>query len=34
VWVYYSWFITLSAALVSASLPRAGAQPQRRLSRA
>jgi membrane protein len=34
VWVYYSWFITLAAALVSASLPRAGAQPQRRLSRA
>lgn len=24
VWVYYSWFITLAAALVSASLPRAG----------
>ena len=34
VWVYYSWFVTLAAALVSASLPRAGAQPQRRLSRA
>jgi membrane protein len=34
VWVYYSWFITLAAALVSASLPRAGAQPERRLSRA
>ena len=34
VWVYYSWFVTLAAALVSASLPRAGAQSQRRLSRA
>jgi membrane protein len=34
VWVYYSWFVTLAAALVSASLPRAGAQPARRLSRA
>ena len=34
VWVYYSWFITLAAALVSASLPRAGAQGRRRLSRA
>ncbi len=34
VWVYYSWFITLAAALVAASLPRGGAQPQRRLSRA
>jgi membrane protein len=34
VWVYYSWFITLAAALVSASLSRAGAQPERRLSRA
>jgi membrane protein len=34
VWVYYSWFVTLAAALVSASLPRAGAQPERRLSRA
>lgn len=34
VWVYYSWFITLGAALVGASLPRGGAQPQRRLSRA
>ena len=34
VWVYYSWFITLAAALVGASLPRGGAQPQRRLSRA
>ncbi|RYF38845.1 MAG: YihY family inner membrane protein [Comamonadaceae bacterium] len=33
-WVYYSWFITLAAALVSASLPRSGAKPQRRLSRA
>lgn len=34
VWVYYSWFITLAAALVGASLGRGGAQPQRRLSRA
>ncbi len=34
VWVYYSWLVTLAAALVSASLPRSGAQPARRLSRA
>lgn len=34
VWVYYSWLVTLAAALVSASLPRGGAQPARRLSRA
>jgi membrane protein len=34
VWVYYSWFITLAAALVSASLRRAWAQPERRPSRA
>jgi membrane protein len=34
VWVYYSWFVTLAAALVSACLPRAAAQPTRRLSRA
>ncbi|HSV45198.1 MAG TPA: YhjD/YihY/BrkB family envelope integrity protein [Ramlibacter sp.] len=34
VWVYYSWFVTLAAALVSASLQRAGARPERRLSRA
>lgn len=33
-WVYYSWFITLAAALVSASLPRSGALPARRFSRA
>ena len=33
VWVYYSWFITLAAALVGAGLPRGGGQPQRRLSR-
>jgi membrane protein len=33
-WVYYSWFITLAAALVSASLPRAQTQAGRRLSRA
>ncbi len=34
VWVYYSWLVTLAAALVSASLPRAGAQPARRPARA
>jgi len=34
VWVYYSWFITLAAALVGAGLPRGGGQAQRRLSRA
>jgi membrane protein len=34
VWVYYSWLVTLAAALVSASLPRGGSQPSRRLSRA
>jgi membrane protein len=34
VWLYYSWLVTLAAALVSASLPRAGTQPARRLSRA
>jgi len=33
-WVYYSWVITLAAALVGAGLSRGGAQPQRRLSRA
>lgn len=33
VWVYYSWFITLAAALVSASLPRSGPQARRRLPR-
>ncbi|WP_411885531.1 YhjD/YihY/BrkB family envelope integrity protein [Polaromonas sp. YR568] len=33
-WVYYSWLVTLAAALVSASLQRAGTQPARRLSRA
>ena len=33
-WVYYSWFVTLAGALVSASLPRGGAKPARRLSRA
>ncbi len=33
VWVYYSWIITLSAALVSASLARAGAKQSRKLSR-
>jgi membrane protein len=34
VWVYYSWLVTLAAALVSASLPAGKAQPERRLSRA
>jgi membrane protein len=34
VWVYYSWFITLAAALVGASLPRGELQAGRRLSRA
>lgn len=34
VWVYFSWLVTLAAALVSANLPRAGRQPARRLSRA
>lgn len=34
VWVYYSWFVTLAAALVSASLSRGAGQPARRLSRA
>ena len=34
VWVYYSWLVTLAAALISASLPRGGSQPARRLSRA
>jgi membrane protein len=32
-WVYYSWFVTLAAALISASLRRAGAQRTRGLSR-
>jgi membrane protein len=34
VWVYFSWLVTLAAALVAASLPRAGRQPARRFSRA
>ncbi|MDI1341478.1 YhjD/YihY/BrkB family envelope integrity protein [Polaromonas sp.] len=34
VWVYYSWLVTLAAALVSANLPGGGARPPRRLSRA
>jgi membrane protein len=34
VWVYYSWLVTLAAALVSASLQRGRAPPARRLSRA
>lgn len=29
VWVYYSWLVTLAAALVSASLPRGRAQTSR-----
>jgi membrane protein len=33
VWVYYSWLVTLAAALVSASLPRCGAQSGRRAVR-
>ena len=32
VWVYYSWLITLAAALVGACLQRGGARPERRLS--
>ena len=34
VWVYFSWLVTLAAALVAATMPRAGKQPTRRLSRA
>lgn len=34
VWVYFSWLVTLAAALVTANLARAGRQPGRRLSRA
>ncbi|MDP3825165.1 MAG: YhjD/YihY/BrkB family envelope integrity protein, partial [Polaromonas sp.] len=34
VWVYYSWIVTLAAALVSANLPGGGARPAPRLSRA
>jgi membrane protein len=34
VWLYYSWFITLAAALISASLPRAKVQAGRRLAKA
>lgn len=34
VWVYYSWFVTLAAALVCANLQRGGPQQARRLSRA
>ena len=33
-WVYFSWLVTLAAALVTANLSRAGKQPARRLSRA
>lgn len=34
VWVYFSWLVTLAAALLAANLPRGGKQPARRLSRA
>lgn len=34
VWMYYSWLVTLGAALVAASMGKAGRQPARRLSRA
>jgi membrane protein len=34
VWVYFSWLVTLAAAVVSAGLGKAGGQPARRLSRA
>ncbi|MDP3169346.1 MAG: YhjD/YihY/BrkB family envelope integrity protein [Polaromonas sp.] len=34
VWVYYSWLVTLAAALVSASLPRGKGQAARRAARA
>jgi membrane protein len=33
-WVYFSWLVTVWAALVAANMPRAGKQPSRRLSRA
>jgi membrane protein len=33
-WVYFSWLVTLGAALVTANLPRAGKPAPRRLSRA
>lgn len=33
-WVYFSWLVTLSAALVAANLAKGGKQPARRLSRA
>lgn len=33
-WVYYSWLVTLAAALVSASLSRGAVQPERRTARA
>jgi membrane protein len=33
VWVYFSWLITLAAALVAANLPRTGRAPGRRLAR-
>ena len=33
-WVYFSWLVTLAAALVTANLSRAGKQPARRFSRA
>ena len=34
VWVYYSWLVTLAAALVSASLSRGATKPARRAARA
>jgi membrane protein len=34
VWVYFSWLVTLAAAVVSAGLGKGGGQPARRLSRA
>jgi membrane protein len=34
IWVYYSWFVTLAAALVSASLSRGAARTERRVARA
>lgn len=33
-WVYYSWLVTLGAALVAANLPKGGKQPARRVARA
>lgn len=33
-WVYFSWLVTLGAALIAANLPRSAAQPARRPARA